>query len=161
MKTRLTPIMLSAFAALLSVSLTIACSQDTIAQLVSTLGNASASVAKLEGDTVLADKLTTDTAAAVTAIQNWKSGGTPAQIAIQALNIVLADLNLFPGTSQYAPLIALAVTTAESIIAILSPPASAARAKLNANAPQNAAAFRSRWNQIALSNNAMAGAVIR
>ena len=143
----------------------VACNQNTIAALVSTLGNASAAVAKLEGNTALAEVLTTDTAAAVSAINNWKSGGGSAQIAMQALNIVLGDLNLFPGTSQYAPLIALAVTTAEALIAILAPPAQAS-AKAQAlqrygNAPQNAAQFRARWNAICASNNALAAATLK
>lgn len=146
--------------ALLSVP---ACSKDTIAALVNTLGNAAASVAALEGNSVLADALTRDTAAAVRAINGWEKG-SPAQEAIQALNLVVADLNLFPQTAPYQPLIVLAVTTAEAIIAILSPSSNRERRMAEAkfsDAPKNAAQFRSRWNAIALSNAAMSKAVIK
>lgn len=97
-------------------------SQSQVAGLVQVLGNDAAAIAKLQGDPALADKLTTDTAAAVTAVTNWKSG-TPSQEAVQALNIVIADLNLFPQASAYQAYIVLAVGTAQTIITLLQPAA--------------------------------------
>jgi hypothetical protein len=127
-------------------------SQSTTAALVAILGNAVASVAALQGNSELASKLQTDTQAAVTAVQNWKQG-TPAQDAIQALNLVESDLNLFPQLGPYAPLIDLAIGTTESIIALLpsnvATPAVAHRSvSLQAPAPKSAAEFKANWNTI-------------
>jgi hypothetical protein len=138
--------------------------QSTLAALTSTLGNAAASVATLEGNTAAAAQLTTDTAAAVTAIQNWKSG-TPATEAIEALNIVEADLNLIPGTSQYAPLITLAISTVESIIALLPQPTTATTLHTvrgtTAAPAKNANDFKKKWNSIIAVNPQLSAATIK
>lgn len=47
-----------------------ACNQNTIAALANVLGTSAANIANLEGNSSLATKLTTDTAAAVTGIEN-------------------------------------------------------------------------------------------
>lgn len=125
--------------------------QATIAALTQTLGSAAASVAAIEGNAALATQLTNDTNAAVAAIQNWKSG-TPDQEVIEALNLVQSDLALFPQTDQYAPLINLAIGTAESIIALL-PNSGALQASyrhvtLLQPAPKNAKEFTKQWNEI-------------
>jgi hypothetical protein len=107
-------------------------SQQTIAELTATLGNAAASLASIENNPTLAAKLKADTATAVTQIQNWKSG-TPTAEVIEALNLVEDDLNLIPGTSQYTPLVDLAIGTVESIISLLpQAPASATASAINA-----------------------------
>jgi hypothetical protein len=147
-----------------------ACNQNTLATLVTTLGNASASIAALEGNTALAATLKADTAAATTAVLNWKSG-TPTQNVIQALNLVEADLNLIPSISQYAALVDLAIGTVESIIEIVQPGASSIdsvntrpgvthRVYL-ANAPKNAAQFKAAWQAKIDANPALAKAAIR
>jgi hypothetical protein len=139
-----------------------ACPQQTVlAALTTTLGNAAASIASFEGNAALAAQLQTDTAAATAAIQNWKSG-TPAQNVVQALQIVVDDLNLLsqiPGAAQYAPLISLALSTAISIIEIVDPgavPTAMAKVKLGgvstAGAPKSAKEFRARWNGICSTN---------
>lgn len=89
--------------------------QSTIAVLTSTLGAAGASIAAIEGNPALAQKIQADTTAAVTAVNNWKSG-TPSQDAVQVINILVADLNLIPAVGPYAPLIEIALATAETII---------------------------------------------
>lgn len=127
--------------------------KSTIAGLTNILGNAAASVASVEGNPGLAAKLTTDTAAAVTIINNWKSG-TPSQNVVEAINLVIDDLNLFPSTGPYAPLIVLALSTAESIIEIVQPPSSAPAIKAHAKVatvPPAATAkeFKARWNALA------------
>lgn len=134
--------------------------QATISSLTATLGNAAAQVATIQGNTVLAAQLTADTAAAVSAINNWKSG-TPADNAIQALGIVESDLSLIlsqlpPAAQAYGSLISLAIVTAESIIALLPKtpvPAGAsaapmARAVVNYNGPKNSKDFKKQWNAI-------------
>lgn len=144
-------------------------SQNTLAVLAQTLGNSGAQIAVLEGNAALGTKLTTDTTAAVNAIKNWKNG-TPAQNAIQALSIVEDDLNLFPGTSQYAPLVVLAVGTVQSILAMLpnSPVAAEMAARsphgrvtLMQPAPKTAAEFRKQWNEVIAANPQLSAATIR
>lgn len=130
------------------------CSTTDIAALVQTLGNSASQIAALEGNTSLAAKLLTDTGAAVTAIDSWKSGSVATEV-IEALNIVEDDLSLFPITSQYAPLIDLAIATAESIIALL--PASATpnvsathhrHVSLGYAPPKTAKDYKKRYNAI-------------
>lgn len=147
--------------ALLSIFLTlpviiIGCTQNETAALVQTLGTASASIATIEGNTSLATQLTADTNAAVKAIDNW-TAGTPATEAVEAINIVIGDLSLFPVAGPDAAYVTLALGTAESIIDILSPaatPAIASRAAVAqrtvtlANPPKTAAQFKKAWNAI-------------
>lgn len=128
--------------------------QSTLAALVTTLGNAAASIASFEGNTALAQKLKIDVAAASQAVLNWKSG-TPPQMAIEALTLVEDDLNLFPVASVYTPLIDLAIGTTISIIELLNPanptPAVGAtnrRAVHLASPPKSAKQFKAQWNAI-------------
>jgi hypothetical protein len=97
-------------------------SQNQYAALAQVLGSTASSIATIENNPALAAKITTDTAAAVTAIQNFKPGSN-AQNVIQILNVVIADLNLVPNVGPYAPLITLALGTAESLIALFAPQA--------------------------------------
>lgn len=142
---------------LLPVFLLAGCpAQATLASLTSILGTASASIAAIEGNSTLAATLKTDTAAAVDAIQNWKSG-TPADNVISVLNIVESDLDLIPATGPYVPLIDLAIGTVESIIALLPPPTTQsvvqAKAKrvitLHGPIPSTKAQFKASWNALA------------
>jgi hypothetical protein len=125
-------------------------SQSQLAALTQVLGSAAASIATLEGNPTLAVKLTTDTAAAVKAVQNWKPG-TPTQDVVQVLNIVMDDLNLFPQVGPYAPLIVLAIGTVVSIIEILqpAPTGGAVVSKVHlVNAPKTAKEFKAQWNSL-------------
>lgn len=145
-------------------------SQTTIAALVTTLGNASASIAAIENNPALANQLKADTAAASAAVLNWKQG-TPAQNVVQALNIVQNDLALITGTCQatgasaspvcqYVPLIDLAIATTTSIIQIVNPgavPVSAnAKMKMGWKAPKDENQFKKQWNVIVAGNPALA-----
>lgn len=138
----------------LPLSLT-GCNQNTIAELVQVLGNSASQIAALEGNTSLAAKLLTDTGAAVTAIDNWKTG-SPTQMVIEVLNIVEDDLNLFPIAGPYIPLIDLAIATVESIIALLPAPSApvAMSAKprrhvqLGYAPPKTAKEYKKRYNAI-------------
>lgn len=141
--------------------------QSTIAALTQTLGNAAANLASLEGNPALGAKLQTDTTAAVTAINNWKSG-TNAQMAIEALNLVADDLSLFPVTNQYAPLIDLAIGTVESILALLpQTPVPATKAAAHrrsvhlSNPPKNAKEFKKTWNTIVSASPSLAPVAIK
>jgi hypothetical protein len=132
-------------------------SLNSTATLVTVLGNAASSIATIEGNTQLAATLKTDTAAASSAVLNWKKG-MPSQNVIQALNLVEADLNLIPGTSTYAPLVDLAIGTVESIIEIVQPGATSITPQNKrvgvthrvwlANPPKTDAQFRTAWNGI-------------
>lgn len=143
-------------AALLILPLIGCPAQSTIASLTNILGTSAANIASLEGNSTLASTLTTDTAAAVAAVQNWKSG-TPSDEAVQALNIVANDLNLIPGVGPYAPLVDLAIATVESIIALLPAPTAQLKVTyhpkrtvtLHGPIPGNAAQFKVQWNGLA------------
>lgn len=124
--------------------------QSQIAALTQVLGNDSAQIAAIEGNPQLAAQLKADTAAAVLAVNNWQKG-TNAQMAIEAMNIVIGDLQLIPNTGPYAQLIVLAIGTAQSIIALLQPPSPAAAvsiARLGHPAPTTAKEFQQQWNAI-------------
>lgn len=141
------------------------CNQKTIAALTQILGTQAANVAKLENDPALATKLAADTTAAVTAITNWKSG-TPAQDVVQALDLVEADLNLFPVANQYAPLVDLAIGTVDSILALLPPPPATTavlrrHVALFQPAPKNSKQFIEQWNALVKANPRLAPAQIR
>jgi hypothetical protein len=141
--------------------------QNTTAALVTVLGNAASTIATLEGNTTLAATLKTDTAAASSAVLNWKSG-TPTQDVIAALNLVEADLDLVPSVGPYVPLIDLAIGTVESIMEIIQPGSSTpngltqrlgvSRRVYLAKPPKDAAAFTKSWNAIVAQNPALAGA---
>ncbi len=140
-----------------SLPLSSCASQDTIAVLVATLGSAGASVATALGATALAESIRTGTAAAVTAVKNWKAGTGTAQMAVQLLNVLLANLRLIPVSSLYATLIALAISTAVNIITILNAGTPAAmsaagQAAITGGTPQDAAHFKARWNGICATN---------
>jgi hypothetical protein len=154
-------------AVILAMVVTVGCiKQTTLASLVTVLGNATASVAALEGNTTLAAKLKADTATASADVLNWKAG-TPATEAIEALNIVEDDLNLFPITGAYVALIDLGIGTVESIIELLPAPTTgfAQSSKLTRrvvtpvhigkwhNPPEE---FKARWNAICATDAALA-----
>lgn len=157
------------FAGLLTLAfggLTACMGQSTIAALVTTLGNAGASVAKAIGDAALAESITTATTAAVAAVNNWKSGTGAASIAVEALNTLLANLNLIPVNPLYSTLIALAITTATSLINILSAGSNTAmkaayHAAVSAGVPQDASHFKAQWNGICAGNMQLASVRIK
>lgn len=136
-----------------AVLFTSACGQSVIAALVSTLGNAASSIATALGDTVLAETITTDTTAVVAGVNNWKAGTGTAAVVVELLNTLLAHLNLIPVSTLYATLVSLAISTAVSLITILSAGTPAAMKSnyataLKAGVPQDAAHFKAQWNGI-------------
>jgi len=145
----------SSIAALLILSLGVmGCSaQKDLAALTAAFGAASASVAGIEGNSALAQKITTDTAAAVAAIDSYKPG-TPTQDVVQIINIVIADLNLLPLSGNEGALVALALATAEAVITALEGSgavSSAAVAHTKAvpagtSAATTTKAFKKQWN---------------
>ena len=157
----------SSVASVLVLCLLACFSQSQIAALASILGSTAASIAAIEGNPTLATKLTTDTAAAVAAINAWKSG-TPDSEVILALNLVEDDLNLFPSTGPYVPLIDLAIGTVESILALL-PQSSSAIAPhavhravvLPFPAPKTASAYKGQWNVICSSDSRLAALKVK
>jgi len=145
--------------------------QATISALVTTLGNAAAAIASIEGNASLAQKLQVDTAAAAQAVLNWKSG-TSAQNIVQLLTIVQDDLYLFPISSQYVALINLAIGTVNSIILIVNsgnpapqPQSDVARAPRRsvvlAKTPKNAEQLKKQWNAIVAEHPELARAAIQ
>ena len=138
------------------------CSKSTVVELVSVLGSATSNIANLEGNPALAAQLKADTAAAVSAISNWQSG-SPATVAIEALNILAADLSLIPGTSAYAPLIDLAIGTIDSILALIPSSAVSVHASRSVhlqNAPKTKSQFKVQWDGIVAQHPALSSAAI-
>lgn len=132
---------------LVPVLFCVACNQSQIASLTNILGTSAANIATIEGNTALATKLTTDTAAAVAAVNAWKSG-SPAQEAILALNIVASDLSLFPVTDKYAALIQIAIGTVQSILALI--PGSTTASVAHVSQPLiTVKQFKANWNATA------------
>ena len=145
--------------------------QSTIAGLTATLGNASAQIAQLEGNTPLAAQIATDTAQAVKQINAWKSG-SPAHNAVEALGVVETDLSLIcpsnasgwqASCAQYAPLIQLALGTAQTIILLIDPTTALKTQKVNmgGSTPTNSQEFTRQWNGIANSIPSLRTAVIK
>lgn len=144
-------------------------SQTTLAALVNELGTSAAAIAQLEGNQQLATQLQKDTAVASTAIQNWKPG-TNGQMAVEAINIVIDDLNLIcgqaPQCGQYGPLITLALGTAENIITILESQGAvqggitARSAKPHTTVhltapPQDVKTYKANWNALRASSTTL------
>lgn len=93
--------------------------QQTAAQVLAAAGPAVAAVvaAISPNNAALAQKIQADFAAASKAAAAFK-GGTPCQDVEQALNIVVADMNLVPISTQYQTLVALAIAGVESVLAV-------------------------------------------
>jgi hypothetical protein len=150
----------SIFAALCLCGCLSACNQNDTAQLVSVLGIASASIAQLEGNATLSTQLKNDTAAAVSAVENWKQGDATQSVE-QTLNIVESDLALFPVTDQFAPLIDLAIGTVENILQIVHPTAKVSIAHTSVSVPKTAKDFKKSWNEIVSQHPELSAAKIK
>lgn len=97
--------------------------QNEAAALITIVGQSVASLASIQGiDPATIAKIQADFAAASTAVKNWQAG-TPSQDIVAALNILQADINLLPVNATTKIYIELAITTIDSIIAIVSPSA--------------------------------------
>lgn len=60
----------------------------------------------------------TDSAAAITAIENWQSG-TPGEEAVEALDNLIADISLFPVPVEYQAVIDIALNGIKSVIVLV------------------------------------------
>lgn len=157
---------------ILAITLTtVACvTQSVLATLITTLGNASASIAALEGSATLATTLKADTAAASSAVLNWQKGSSAVMV-IEALGIVEADLNLIPYVAPYSALIDIGIATVDEIITIVTgaaPPVPAIKrvtvmhhVKLTGKTPHNRKHFVSMWNSVAASDPKLTTLVIK
>lgn len=107
-------------------------------------------------------------AALETAVQGWKPGTSIADIE-QVVNAFVANMALIPVLGAYQPLVALIVATAEGIITLLVPNATAAprttatsRFVVTATSqyphpPKTARSFRGTWNGVVKKDSALAG----
>jgi hypothetical protein len=147
--------------------------RNTAATLTTTLTQAAAQVASLQGNTELAAKLKVDGAAVATALTNFQQTNSGADAAIQVITILEDDLGLIPETGPYAPLIQIALATAQTLIALIPQSAvspavaqtmQAHRMKavyLGHPAPQSADDFKKQWNDVVKANPQLAGAAIK
>lgn len=151
-------ILTSGLAVVLSSTLmfsTVGCTQQqTVAELISSVGTAVASLEVIEGNTSSVAKIQADTQAASSAVLNWKAG-TPDEDVIEALNLVESDLKLFPISAEDTALIDLAIGTVDQIITLLpqaATPATLTAARVQTvkltNAPKNKKDFAKQWNAI-------------
>jgi hypothetical protein len=101
--------------AALAFSTTGCTSQQTAADMITTVGTAVASLEAIEGNTSAVQAIQTDFAAASSAVANWKTG-TPTQQVAEALALVESDLNLLPVSSQDQALIDLAIGTVDQLL---------------------------------------------
>jgi hypothetical protein len=90
-------------------------SQQTAADMITTVGTAVASLEAIEGNTSAVQQIQTDFSAASSAVANWKTGTATQQVA-EALTLVENDLNLLPVSSQDQALIDLAIGTVDQLL---------------------------------------------
>jgi hypothetical protein len=158
--------------------------QTTTAELIGIVGTSVAALETIEGNTTAATKLSTDFAAAESAVMNWKSG-TPTQNVAEALQLIESDLSLLPVTSEDTALIDLAIGTVDQILAIFGTPATPVTTALINGVPahivyagygqtvttqhrpvpavhfKNKKQFKSAWNKILANHPKLAGATIK
>jgi hypothetical protein len=114
--------MIKKLAASVLIVLLMGCpSQQSLGSFLTTLGDAAIQIANIEGDSTLALKLQTDTTAAVNAVNNWKKGTDDATV-IEALNLVMDDLDIFPIQSNDKALLDVAILAVEGIVNSLPAP---------------------------------------
>ena len=116
--------------AAMGAAMSVACSQNTVAALVETLGNACSAAAGLAGDATAAKQIVADTATASQQVLAWKSG-TPTQDVEQALGDLEADLSAIPETSKVAPFIDLGIATIDGILVDITGQAPVANGSLS------------------------------
>jgi hypothetical protein len=171
---------LLAAVAVAAVGLSLACSQNTLAALVTTMGNACSAAAGLSGNPALGKTIQADTATASQQVLAWKSGSTTQNVE-QALNDLEADLSEIPESSQVAPFIDLGIATIDGILTDIGAPTrpAATTAELGAahlvnvrasatgkrpvrhpkhagKLPKRAAEFVKEWNKLVEANPKLA-----
>jgi len=96
----------------------VACSTQTIAELVTIGGQAVSAVVAAEGNSTAGAELSKVTTAAAAAVNAWKPG-TPSQNAVQAITAVVNNLDLIPDTGAAEPLLEMATATYDGILSDL------------------------------------------
>lgn len=127
-----------------------ACNQNTTAALVGIAGTAIATLETIEGHTDAAAKIQADFQAAQTAVLNWKQG-SPTQDVAQALQLVISDLDLLPGSSKDRAYITLALGTVQSVLDLFAQTGVAAHAVVGTrleNPPKTVEEFKAQWNAL-------------
>jgi hypothetical protein len=128
------------------------CNQNEVAALIQVVGGSVASIASIQGNSALADQLNTDFGAAQSAVTGWKQGSAVDSV-VQALSLVQKDLNLFPVDAQTKVYISLAITTVNSILAIVSPAQSGGLKAARATKPLvNAKEYKKQWNALLVAH---------
>jgi hypothetical protein len=144
--------------------------QSQIAALVAEVGTGLSGILPyIKGvSATLATQIEASFAALQAAVQAWKPG-TSIQDIEQVVNAFVANMALIPVLGAYQPLVALIVATAEGIITLLVPNATAAprttatsRFVVTATSqyphpPNTARSFRGTWNGVVKKDSALAG----
>lgn len=144
--------------------------QSQIAQLVAEVGTGLSGILPyIKGvSATIATQIESSFAALETAVQGWKPGTAVTDIE-QVVNAFVANMALIPVLGAYQPLVALIVATAEGIITLLVPNATAAPRTTATSAfmvksaqqwphpPKTAHSFRGSWNGVVKKNQQLAG----
>lgn len=131
--------------------------QNTLAGLATTLGNAAASLATDLGNTTLATEILTSAAKVSATIAAW-TPGTSAALISEAITLLQNNLNLIPAITPYVGLVDIALSAIQSIIAFVTSKSPALAAMLKAphtvrvltytgKAPKDALSFKAVWNK--------------
>jgi hypothetical protein len=155
--------------AVLAVMLATACSQNTIAALVTTLGNACSGAAALAGNAQLSRTILADSAKASQQVLAWKSGSA-AENVVQVLHDLQADLSEIPETASVAPFIDLGIATIDGILTDITGQVPAATQSMrwasvrsvrhprySGEPPRTAKAFNAAWDKLVNEHPQFAG----
>lgn len=121
--------------------------QNATAALINVVGASVNTLISIQGDPALAAKVSKDFAAASAAVASWKKGDATQSI-VQALNLVQADINLIPVSDQTKIYIQLAITTVNSIIAIVTPAPAGMTAKRATKPLVSDREYKAQWNAL-------------
>ena len=128
--------------------------QQTIATLVITLGHAVSMIATVQNNPEFAAKILADTQRLTQVVLEWKPG-PPTDHVRQAIQVVRTDLDTIcdriTNCAPYKPLIAFALQTLDSILAMVN---NDMKAVSGATAPQTSEEFEKGWDGIAAQNPA-------
>lgn len=127
------------------------CNRTSLAELTTTLGNAVAIIAELQGHPETGQKLKADALIISDAIRRWKPG-MPAEDIVKLVNNLIHDLNLLSINDKYRPFIILALGTAAHIIDMLTQNTGRPDTQVRlTKPPETEKEFKVDWNAIRAS----------
>lgn len=124
------------------------CNRQDLADLATTLANAIAVIAGLQGKPEVGQKLKADALLISQAVRTWKPG-MPAGDIVRLINNLIRDLNTLPIDDKYRPFIIMALGTAAHMIDILTQNTGRPETSVRlVQPPSTAKEFREDWNAV-------------